>query len=113
MTMRFSIKMALRRILHGFQYHMSIKLSEKNIQFPQLYDLPDPSICLPAIFVCGGNLKGKVYSKNPQKIEELKTNICNAIAKITPNESAKVVGNLLKRSELCIEVHGEQFQYLL
>ena len=111
--MHFSSKMALRRILHGFQCHKSMKHSEKNVQFQQVYGLPDRLICLPAIFICGGNLKGKVYSNNPHTIQELKMNIRNAIALITPNELAKVTGNMLKRVELYIQVHGEHFQHLL
>ena len=59
------------------------------------------------------NLKGKVYSNNPHTTEELKTNIFNEIAEITPNELAKVAGNKLKRAELCIQVHGEEFRHLL
>ena len=49
----FSRKMALRRIRHGFQCHKSMKLSEKDVQFPQVYGLLDCPICLPAIFICG------------------------------------------------------------
>ena len=60
-------------------------------------------------FYFWGNLKFKVYSNNPHTIEELKTNIHNAIAGIKPNELAKVAGNMLKRAELCIQVYGEQF----
>ena len=71
----------------------------------------------PDLFTCNfylwGNLKGNVYITNPQTIEELKTNIRNAIVEITPHELAKVAGNMLKRAELCIQVHGEQFQHLL
>ena len=111
--MRFTSKMALRRILHGFQCYMSMKLSEKNVQFPLVYGLPDRPICLLVSFICGGNLRDKVYSNNPLTIEELKTNIRNAIVEITQNELAKVAGNMLKRAELCIQVHGEQFQHLL
>ena len=92
---------------------MSVNLSEKSVQFQLVYGLPDRPICLPAIFICGGNLRGKVYSKNPYTIEDLKTNIRNAIVEITQNELAKVAGNMLKRAELCIQVHGEQFQHLL
>ena len=40
-------------------------------------------------------------------------NIHNAIVEITPNELANVAGNMLKRTELCIQVNGEQFQHLL
>ena len=111
--MRFTSKIALRRILLGFQCHMSVKLSEKNLQFPLIYGLSDRPICLLAIFICGGNLRDKVYSNNPHTNEELKTNIRNAIVEITQNELAKVAGNLLKRTELCILVQGEQFQHLL
>ena len=64
-------------------------------------------------FYLWGNLKWKVYSNNMHTIEELKTNIHNAIMEITPNELAKVAKNVLKRAELCIQVHGEQFQHLL
>ena len=119
MSMRFSSKMALRRILHGFKCRMSMKLSEKNVQFPQVYDLPDRPISPRSSdlstcdFYLWGNLKGRVYSNNPHTIEELKTNIHNAIAEITPKKLAKVAGNMLKRAELCIQVHGEQFQHLL
>ena len=56
MSMRFTSKMVLRRIFHGFQCHVSRKLSEKNVQFPLVYGLPDRPICLLAIFICGGNL---------------------------------------------------------
>ena len=71
---------------------------------------PDLSTC---DFYLWGNLNGKVYSNTPHTIEELKTNIRSAIAEITPNELAKVAGNMLKRAESCIQVHGEQFQHLL
>ena len=98
MSMRFTSKMALRRILHGFQCHMSMKLSEMNVQFPLIYDLPDSPIYIFAIFICGGNLRGKVYSNNPHTIEELKTNIRNAIVEITQNELEKVCW---KHVEMC------------
>ena len=42
--MCFSNKMALRRILRGFKCHMSMKLSNKNVQFPLVYGLPDRQI---------------------------------------------------------------------
>ena len=87
--MRFSSKLALRRI-----NVMSMKLSEKTIQYPLVYGLLDHPICLPAIFICGGNLRGKVYSNNPHTIEKLKMNIRNAFA-ITPTELAKVTRNML------------------
>ena len=113
MSMRFSSKMALWCIFHSFQCHMSMKLSENNVQFPVVYGLPDHQICLPAIFICASNLRGKVHSNNLHTIVQLKTNIHNSIVEITPNELAKVGGNLLKHAELCIKVHGEQFQHLL
>ena len=84
--MRFTSKMSLRRILHGFQCHMSMKLSEKNVQFPQgLWSprSPDLSTC---DFYLWGNLNSKVYSNNPHTIEELKRNIRNTIAEITPTK---------------------------
>ena len=71
---------------------------------------PNQSTC---DFYFWGNLNGKVYSYNPHTIEELKTNIHNTIAEITPTELAKIAGNLLKRAELFIQVHGQQFQQLL
>ena len=111
--MRFTSKIALRRILLGFQCHMSVKLSEKNLQFPLIYGLSDRPICLLAIFIRGGKLRGKLYSNNPHTIEELKTNMRNAIVEIAQDELAKVAGNMFKRAELCIQVHGEQFQHLL
>ena len=64
-------------------------------------------------FYLWGKLNGKVYSNNPHTIEELITNIRNTIAEITPTELAKVAGNVLKLAELCIQVHGQQFQNLL
>ena len=64
MSMHFSSKMALRRILHAFQWHMSMKHSKKNVQFPLVYGLPDRLICLLVIFICEGNLRGKFYSRN-------------------------------------------------
>ena len=69
------------------------------------------SVYLQFLFV--GQLRGKVYSNNLHTIEELKTNIHNSIVEITPNAVAKVAGNMLKRAELCIQVHNEQFQHLL
>ena len=71
---------------------------------------PDLSTC---DFCLWDNLKGKVHSNNPKTVKELKTNICNAIAEITSNELANVAGNMLKRAELCIQVHGQQFEHLL
>ena len=70
----------------------------------------DLSIC---VFYLWGNLKGKVYSKNPHRIEEWETNIRNAIVEITQNELAKVAENMCERAELFIQDHGEQFQHLL
>ena len=71
---------------------------------------PDMTTC---DFYLWGNLNGKAYSNNPHTIEELKTNIRNTILEITPTELAKVAQNMLKRAELCIQVHGQQFQHLL
>ena len=36
-----------------FSMSMSMKISEKNVQFPLVYGLPDRPICLPAIFIYG------------------------------------------------------------
>ena len=108
--MSFSSKMALQRILHSFECHEAFR-KERTVStglWPPRS--PDLSIC---DFYLWGNLKGKVHSNNPHRIEGLKTNIFNEIAEITPNELAKVAGNMLKRAELCIQVHGEQFQHLL
>ena len=90
-----------------FSMSMSMKISEKNVC---LWPPRSPDLSI-YDFYLWGNLMGKVYSNNPHTIEELKTNIHNA--EITPNELAKVAGNMLKRAELCIQVHSEQIQHLM
>ena len=60
-------------------------------------------------FYLWDNLKGNVSSNNRRDENEIR----NAIADITPNELTKRAEKALKRSELCIQVHSEQFQHLL
>ena len=69
------------------------------------------SVYMEFLFV--GQVKGKVYSNNRHTIEELKTNITMRLWKSHKMNWQKLPETLLKRAELCVQVHGEQFQHLL
>jgi hypothetical protein len=60
-----------------------------------------------------GHLKNKVYSSNPQTLEELKLNIQNEIQKITPETLERVSDNMIKRVRLCLENDGKHFDHML
>ena len=43
----------------------------------------------------------------------MKTDLCNAIMEIIPDESAKITLNMVKCRNLSIEDHGKHFQHIL
>ena len=90
-----------------------MKLLERKAPFLKFHGLQDYPIFLHELFICGGNLKGKVSKNNPHKTEELKMTIRNENMKITQHELAIVTLNLLKRADLCIHVNGGHIKHLL
>lgn len=74
---------------------------------PRSPDLSSPD------FFLWGYLKDIVYRSNPHTLQELKTNITNAINEIDRVKLKKVARNMVKRVEKCIEVDGQHFQHLL
>ena len=53
-----------------------------------------------------------MYSTKPRSLEELKERITNAFYSITPELCHKVFSSMENRVLKCIEVNGEQFEYL-
>lgn len=67
---------------------------------PRSPDLTGPD------FFLWGYLKSKVYANKPQTIDQLKENIRNEIASITPDILKKVMDNAAIRVQCCIEENG-------
>jgi len=63
-------------------------------------------------FLCG-HLKSTVYESNPHTIQELKDNICRAVAAIKITILHRAYLNMIRRSQLCIDAGGNHFQHLL
>jgi hypothetical protein len=66
----------------------------------------------PQDFFLWGHLKGHVYGSNPHTIEDLKTNISEAIA-INQRTLCRVARDMVKRVNACIQENGAQFQHIL
>ena len=62
----------------------------------------------PADFFLRGLLKGKLYNNTPRTIEQLKE-----IEDVNVDALGTVFRNLEKRIQLCLDVKGDHFQYLL
>jgi len=70
----------------------------------RLPDLPD--------FFLWGYLKEKVYINKPRTLEELKTNIQEQIALITPETLQKVMENM-QRAYSCFNCNGSHLQDII
>jgi hypothetical protein len=57
-------------------------------------------------------LKDTVYWSNPQDLKQLKMNITHAIEEVNEGTLRKVVRNLVKHVDKCIEMNGHHFQHL-
>jgi hypothetical protein len=64
-----------------------------------------PDLTAPDFFLWG-YLKGKVYANKPTTIEELKTNIRDEIAEISPEICSKVMKNMIERARICAAAKG-------
>ena len=64
-----------------------------------------PDLTVPE-FVLWGYLKSKVYASKPKTIDELKCNIRDEIAAITPEMLANVMQNARKRDAFCVSNGG-------
>ena len=71
---------------------------------------PDLSPC---DFFLWGSLKGQVYQNKPRTLEELKTNISNAISAIPEQQLQRVSENMFTRVQRCLDAGGGHFQHLL
>lgn len=71
------------------------------------YDWPprSPDLSAPDFFLWGF-LKGKVYANKPDSLQQLKANIREEIAKITPEMLEKVMKNAEKRADMCVAAGG-------
>lgn len=57
-------------------------------------------------FFFWGLWKQKVYKSMLQTVNELCAKIIHACAEITPNQNKKVITNVYKRTEKCMQVNG-------
>jgi hypothetical protein len=57
-------------------------------------------------------LKDTVYRSNPRDLKQLKMNITHAIEEVNERTLRKVVRNMVKRVDKCIEINGHHFQHL-
>jgi len=67
----------------------------------------------PADFFLWRPLKGKVYKNTPRTIEKLKDAIRQEIQAVNIDNSGKVIQNLEKCIQVCLDVKGDQFQHRL
>lgn len=78
------------------------------IKFP-----PRSADLTPLDFYLWGHIKQLVYKDNPKTIPELKDSITKAINSVSAETLKKVIYNMKKRAELCIEMKGEHFEHML
>ncbi|KAG8186614.1 hypothetical protein JTE90_019935 [Oedothorax gibbosus] len=71
---------------------------------------PDLSVC---DFFLWGTLKSKLYSNNPQNLQELQQNIADEISAITKVQLYCAFRNMLTRAQRCQEINGGHFQHFL
>ena len=67
----------------------------------------------PADFFLWGLLKGKVYKNTPRTIEQLKGAIRQEIQAVSVDTLGKVLQNLEKRIQVCLDVKRDQFWHRL
>lgn len=78
------------------------------------FDWPPRSPDLtPPDFYLWGYLKSKVYAGKPETLAQLKDNIRNEIAAITPETLAKVMQNAEKRTNLSIKSKGQHLRDII
>lgn len=70
-----------------------------------LWPARSPDLTAPDFFLWGF-LKSKVYVNSPQTLEQLKENIRQEIANITPEILKNVMQNAIKRAQMCINENG-------
>jgi len=83
------------------------RIISKNFWPPRSPDLT------PADYFHWGLLKGKVYKNTPRTIEQLKDAIRQEIQAVNVDTLGKVFQNLEKRTQVCLDVKGDQFQHRL
>lgn len=77
-----------------------------------LYPPRSPDLSTPDFFLWGC-LKDTVYGNNPRTLDDLKTNISEAILSIDKDTLLKVSRNALSRCFLCKTALGGHFQHLM
>jgi len=83
------------------------RIISKNLWPPRSPDLT------PADFFLWNLSKGKVYKNTPPTIEQLKDAISQEIQAVNFDTLGKVFQNLEKRTQVCVDVKGDQFQHRL
>ena len=83
------------------------RIISKNLWPPRSPDLT------PAKFFLWGLLKGKVYKNTPHTMEQLKDAIRQEIQAVNVETLGKVFQKLEKRTQVCLDVKGHQFQHRL
>jgi len=76
------------------------------------WPLRSPDLSAPDFFLWG-YLKEKVYINKPRTLEELKTNIQEQIALITPETLQKVMENSMQRAYSCLNCNGSHLQDII
>ena len=79
------------------------RIISKNLWPPRSPDIT------PADFFLWGLLKGKVYKNTPRTIEQLNDAILQEIQAVNVDTLGKVLQNLEKRIQVCLDVKGDQF----
>ena len=80
---------------------------KKNLWPPRSPDLT------PADFFLWGPIEGQSVQNTPRKIEQLKDAIRQEIQAVNADNLGKILQNLEKRIQVCLDVKGDQFQHRL
>lgn len=79
---------------------------------PQLWPPRSPDLT-PMDFFVWGYIKNEVYSHTPTTKEDFQQRVRTAFNSIPPDMIRRAVGDVLRRSEKCLEVEGNVFEHLL
>jgi hypothetical protein len=74
---------------------------------------PARSDLTPPDYYLWGALKGKVFENNPHTVDELKAAITTHIQQVPPATLLKVIDNMKKRVQTCLQARGGHLQHLL
>lgn len=99
-------------ILNGYFADRIITLKTKKLQVEADWPPRSPDLT-PLDFYLWGDMKKKVYKREPNDLNDLKKYIEEEINKVSVSTLHKVFENMDKRIELCIANNGQHFQHLL